>query len=84
MLHSTGQTRARANTWGPALTQRLGRLHFSLSSSHLRKMCQILWYVSLPPPSPLLKTNGFLLVSTLSPIYLDICQLIFSVPILLS
>ena len=28
------------------------------------------------------KTNGFLLVSTLSPIYLDICQLIFSSPVL--
>ena len=35
--------------------------------------------VCLPPS---FKTNGFLLGSTLSPIYLDICQLIFSSPVL--
>ena len=56
-------------------------VHFSFSWSQWRKCVRSLGMSVYPLPA---KTNGFLLVSTLSPIYLDICQLIFPSPILLS
>ena len=72
---------ARANSWGSWVPSPDPAVHFSFSWSQWRKCVRSLGMSVYPLPA---KTNGFLLVSTLSPIYLDICQLIFPSPILLS